>query len=402
VEGVSLGFSEGALYGGRYRLERVLGAGGMASVWLARDERLGRPIALKLLSDTLIADPEYLTRFRREARLAAALSHPNLVRVYDFGGEEERPYLAMEYVEGETLAHHIAQGTAAAELDPIHLAQGLLAALEHIHGAGITHRDIKPANVMITRESTVKVTDFGIAQPADATRLTSTGLVIGTRSYMAPEVLRGEAATARSDLYSSAIVLEEASGELTAPGLARFTARLGEDDPARRPQSASEALAELAAIDDPTAPTAAIADPTAPTERLLSGVTTVKAPTVGSSTHAQPSPLRWLGAAALLIALALGGISLLSGGGSSPPDDRTDRGTQAPEGGTQDQGPGTSTEQTTPEQNITEETTTGEAPAVAAPSETPEPLPAPGKAKEAKPPKGAKSPPGKAKGLKKH
>jgi serine/threonine-protein kinase len=137
---------DGALLGGRYRLERVLGTGGMATVWLARDERLGRPVAAKILSDTLAADPTYLRRFRREVRLAAGLSHPNLVTVYDFGGEGERPYLAMEYVEGGSLADRISAGTARA-LDPSRLARELLGALDHIHGAGIVHRDIKPGNV---------------------------------------------------------------------------------------------------------------------------------------------------------------------------------------------------------------------------------------------------------------
>jgi eukaryotic-like serine/threonine-protein kinase len=179
------GFSEGALVAGRYRLERILGTGGMASVWLARDERLGRPVAVKLLSDSLAHDESYLHRFRREARLAAGLSHPNLVTVYDFGDEDERPYLVMEYVEGGTLTDRIAGGTAH-ELDPGRLARELLDALDHIHSAGIVHRDIKPGNVLIAPDGSARVTDFGIAQPEGATRLTGTGLRPVTMSWRPP------------------------------------------------------------------------------------------------------------------------------------------------------------------------------------------------------------------------
>lgn len=381
VHWMSFGFSEGMILGDRYRLDRVLGAGGMASVWLARDERLGRPVALKLLSDTLIADSAYLRRFQREARLAAALSHPNLVRVYDFGGEGERPYLAMEYIEGETLAHHISAG-APVEFDTPSLAQGLLAALEHIHAAGIIHRDIKPANVMVTRQGAVKVTDFGIAQPEDATRLTSTGLVVGTRSYMAPEVLRGEPATPRSDLYSCGVVLEEASGEPIPPDLKRLIVRLADDDPAQRPRSASEALAMLAFAD---------ADPTAPTERLP-----IDAPATTVNTQARPLPMRWLGVGAFLIALAIAGIALLSGDESS--DDRTSRDAQQGKRETQTQAPETSTQEPTTGETTTEDTSTTEIPA-ADQAEATDPAPAPSKPKGAKPTKEDK-PPGKAKGLK--
>src|SRR5215218_8809416 len=115
---MATGFEQGSLLGGRYRLKRLLGTGGMASVWLARDERLRRPVAVKVISDTLAADANYLRRFRREARLAAGLSHPNLVMLYDFGGEGDRPFLAMEYVQGGTLADRISAGTARAGPEP--------------------------------------------------------------------------------------------------------------------------------------------------------------------------------------------------------------------------------------------------------------------------------------------
>lgn len=370
-------FGEGALLGGRYRLERVLGTGGMASVWLAHDERLGRPVALKLLSDTLAHDEAYLSRFRREARLAASLSHPNLVDVYDYGGESERPYLVMEYIEGETLADRIAAGTVG-ELDATRLARELLGALEHIHTARIVHRDMKPGNVLIGPDGGASVTDFGIARPDNATRLTSTGLVIGTRDYMAPEVLRGEPATVRSDLYSCAMMLGEALGEPPPPGLAGFLDTLAEEDPYRRPASASEALAMLAPV--ATAPDATATE-ALPTEPLQSERTAPTVPIGTGATWNRPDA-RLVGGLALLTLLAVLGIVLLGGGD------------QGPAGGRDAQRPANGERVTTSpaeEPAASQTTTTTEA------SE-----PAPVKPEKAKPPKPPKSPPGKAKGLSKH
>jgi eukaryotic-like serine/threonine-protein kinase len=367
------GFGEGALVAGRYRLERILGTGGMASVWLARDKRLGRPVAVKLLSDSLAHDESYLHRFRREARLAAGLSHPNLVAVYDFGDEDERPYLVMEYIGGGTLADRIAGGTAR-ELDPGRLARELLDALEHIHSAGIVHRDIKPGNVLIAPDGSARVTDFGIARPEDATRLTGTGLVVGTRNYIAPEVLRGESATVRSDLYSCAMVIQEAFGEMLPPRLAPVVERLADEDPALRPESASAALARLAATGAPSGPGASATAPTAP----LPPERTSPTIPIGATTARTPSHLRLLAGFAALGALLVIGILMLSGGdeGSSPG------------GGQSSQGPDAASTMT---QNVpTEPAQTQES---AAPSVEP------GKVK---PPKPAKSPPGKAKGLRKH
>jgi eukaryotic-like serine/threonine-protein kinase len=322
---MATGFREGSLLGARYRLERILGTGGMATVWLARDERLRRAVAAKIISDTLAADPNYLRRFRREARLAAGLSHPNLVMLYDFGGEDERPFLAMEYVEGGNLADRLSAGTACA-LGPTRLARELLEALHHIHSAGIIHRDVKPANVLIAPDGTTKLTDFGIAQPEGATRLTSTGLVVGTRSYIAPEVWRGEPATPRSDLYSCGIVVREAIGDPPTPELADLITRLCDPDPGRRPESASRALALLrdpTASAGPEARTATAAteplapDPTARTIPLGAGG---RQPPRG---HARvlrvPRPLA---GAALLAALVLLGVILLTGG-----EDRSSTGT---------------------------------------------------------------------------
>ncbi len=243
----------GTLLGGRYRLERRIGGGGMATVWLAADRQLGRSVAVKVLSDALASDRGYRARFRREAKLAAGLSHPSLVRVFDRGEEDERPYLVMEYVAGPTLAARIATGD---RVDGERLAHELLRALAHIHGAGIVHRDVKPANVLFDPAGRAKLTDFGIARPDDATQITQTGEVIGTLRYMAPEVAAGDPATQRSDLYSAGVVLAEAAGGETSLELPRLIASLRATEPAERPPSADAALEQLDSA--PTAPTAAM------------------------------------------------------------------------------------------------------------------------------------------------
>jgi serine/threonine-protein kinase len=200
----------GRVLGGRYRLERLIGAGGMATVWLAQDTKLERPVAVKALSETLVADRSYRARFEREAQVAAGLLHPNLVKVYDYSAGGPRPYLVMEYVEGPNLSALLAEDSKA--VDQRLLAEGLLGALAHIHEAGVIHRDVKPSNVLIGGEGSPKLTDFGIARPSDATQITQTGHVIGTLSYMAPEVREGAPADERSDLFSLGVLLAESEG----------------------------------------------------------------------------------------------------------------------------------------------------------------------------------------------
>src|SRR3954447_22082646 len=212
----------GELLKERYRLERTLGRGGMAAVWLGHDERLERPVAVKVLSDTIASDPGFVARFRREAQTAASLSHPNLVGVYDYSDESERPYLVMQFVPGENLALRLERGDAVA-CDQ--LARELLEALDHIHSVGILHRDIKPANIIVEPDGTAKLIDFGIALPRDATALTSTGLILGTERYAAPEVMEGRPATERSDLYSAGVVLSKCKGRCSR-GLAALVESL--------------------------------------------------------------------------------------------------------------------------------------------------------------------------------
>jgi eukaryotic-like serine/threonine-protein kinase len=238
---VSGAISKGVVLKERYLLERLLGSGGMASVWLGHDENLDRPVAIKVLSDAIAADPKFVARFRREARVAAGLSHPNLVGVYDYAEEGERPYLVMELVPGDDLKSAISLGTA---VDCEKVARELLSAVAHIHAAGILHRDIKPENILITPDGVAKLIDFGIALPRDATSLTQTGLILGTKRYAAPEVMEGSPATERSDLYSCGVVLRSCGGERSTR-LRPLVDWLTSADPASRPASARQALARL-------------------------------------------------------------------------------------------------------------------------------------------------------------
>jgi len=265
----------GTLLKDRYRLEQLLGRGGMASVWLAADEVLERPVAIKILSDTIASDPEFVARFRREARVAAGLSHPNLIGIYDYAADSERPYLVMEYIEGETLAERISRG---APTDCRELARELLGALAHIHAAGIVHRDVKPQNILIDAEGRAKLIDFGIALPADATSLTRTGQFLGTARFIAPEVARGGAASERSDLFSCGIVLRDCCREAGADSLGGLVESLSAERPESRPVSAAAGLAALerlsspdrfAVIDEPTLPYEV--EPAPPTEDLEPG-----------------------------------------------------------------------------------------------------------------------------------
>ena len=233
---------QGSELAGRYVLERRLGTGGMATVWLAQDTRLQRSVAVKLPSRELTADETFGVRFEREARTAAALSHSGLVPVFDFGTENGRPYLVSEFIDGATLSQLRKRGE---EPETEELAAALLEALAHIHEADIVHRDIKPGNVLVDQRGRILLTDFGIAQSTEETRLTSTGMVIGTLSYLAPEVKRGERATPSSDLFACGFLLSEQLTERDPDRVARLVDALTETDPTARPADAQAALALL-------------------------------------------------------------------------------------------------------------------------------------------------------------
>jgi eukaryotic-like serine/threonine-protein kinase len=197
------------LFDGRYRVVRKLGSGGMADVYLAEDEELGRRIAIKILNDRHASDDQFVERFRREAKNAAGLSHPNIVQIYDRGEAEGTYYIAMEYLEGRTLKEAAAQRKPFPVGEAIAFARQILAALRFAHRKGIVHRDIKPHNALIDDDGRVKVTDFGIARAGAASQMTEAGSIIGTAQYLSPEQARGGAVDHRSDLYSVGVVLYE-------------------------------------------------------------------------------------------------------------------------------------------------------------------------------------------------
>src|SRR5215475_6616568 len=203
---------------GPYEILSPIGAGGMGEVYRARDERLNRTIAVKVLAPILSDNPEYRQRFEREARTVAALSHPHICPVYDVGAHEGLDYLVMEYLEGESLAARVARGPLPIE-EALRYAIQIADALDQAHRHGVVHRDLKPGNIMLTK-SGAKLLDFGLAKTVEprggspsaltaTTPLTGHGLIVGTLQYMAPEQLEGTEADPRTDLFAFGLVLYE-------------------------------------------------------------------------------------------------------------------------------------------------------------------------------------------------
>jgi tRNA A-37 threonylcarbamoyl transferase component Bud32 len=276
----------------RYAIEERVATGGMGTVFVAVDERLGRRVAIKVLKEELAHDPRFIERFRREARAAGALSHPNVAGVYDFGEDSDRHFMVMEMASGRDLAQVLREEGRLSSDRVVRIGTQIAEAIGHAHNAGLVHRDIKPANVIIGEEDKVKVTDFGIARAAGDATLTATGSVLGTAHYISPEQAAGDKIGPGTDIYSLGIVLYEmltgtlpftgdsalavamrhVSDEVPRPGelnrdvpdgldevVAKATAKAPED----RYASGSDLAAALAASLGPTADQPAVAARTA-------------------------------------------------------------------------------------------------------------------------------------------
>jgi eukaryotic-like serine/threonine-protein kinase len=196
-------------FGDRYRPMRRIGAGGMGTVWEARDEVLGRPVAVKLLSPGLCEDEAAASRFRREAQAAGRLTHPNIAQVFDYGEDDDQPFIVLELVHGCTLRRLLERRGSFPPDQAAAIGAQIADALAAAHAEGIVHRDVKPGNVMVARDGRVKVMDFGIADAAWFEPVTDTGTILATAKYLSPEQATGGSVTPASDVYSLGVVLFE-------------------------------------------------------------------------------------------------------------------------------------------------------------------------------------------------
>jgi eukaryotic-like serine/threonine-protein kinase len=335
--------TNGQLIAGRYRMIKTLGRGGMATVFLAEDERLGRRVAIKRLHADSPEDTR--RRLQREARMGASLNHANLVSVFDIETYEEGVLVVMEYVEGETLAEALRDGPLS-ERRGLEVISAIASALDHVHEAGVVHRDVKPANVLLGSNGAVKLVDLGIGTAVDHTRITRTGTVLGTPSYMAPEQVEGGELTRAVDIYALATVaFETVSGrkahqgrtpveiahrvatepppDLTAvspdapPEAAALLRRAMSPDPAKRPRSAGALAEELEAA---YAHRRAQRGRTRSTRAMPASARVPDRPQRFGPPGSRPQRSRpaWLPAAAVVALLALVGVAvgLLAAGGS--------------------------------------------------------------------------------------
>jgi serine/threonine protein kinase len=423
-----MSITEQGILAGRYRLQRRVGGGGMGAVWEAYDQELDRPVAIKIPDRSLAADESFVERFRREARSAGRLSHPNVAQVYDYGMDDGQPYLVMELVPGETLASRLAREGPLPSEDARRIAAGVADALHAAHEGGVVHRDVKPGNIMLTPEGGVKVMDFGIAAAAADGRMTGTGQVLGTPAYMAPEQAAGKGATPASDVYALGVVLYEMlAGRAPFAGdtaLAVASAHLHRDpeplqtaapeadpeaveavnsamakDPADRPATAAAMATMLRGDAPPTEASTAVlaagasteAMAMSPTERLDGSGTGVLpgGPVTEEPETAPPAPARrrrgvagWVVAVAALVAVGIVLIVLamtLSGGGAEnqlprPPSlaPQTTPAPQKSSGASNSPGPGPKGSSTAPT-TVPPTTTVVSTPPTTLPTTTPAP-----------------------------
>ena len=246
----------GETLSGRYRLQRLIATGGMGQVWEAVDSRLGRRVAVKVLKQEFSSDPEFLERFRAEARTVAMLNHPGIAAVHDYGetdidGEGRTAYLVMELINGEPLNSVLKRTGRLSLRHALDMLEQTGRALQVAHAAGLVHRDVKPGNILITPSGQVKLTDFGIAKAVDAAPVTQTGMVMGTAQYIAPEQAMGQDATAASDVYSLGVVGYEAvSGKrpFTGDGALTVAMKHIKESPAPLPPDLPPNVRELIEI----------------------------------------------------------------------------------------------------------------------------------------------------------
>jgi eukaryotic-like serine/threonine-protein kinase len=390
---------------GRYRLVELLGRGGMSEVWRAEDLELGRNVAIKLVAPDADA-----ARFEREARAVASLAHPNITQLYDYGEEEGRLYMVLEYMPGGTLEARLRGGRPMPDDETLAIAAGIAAGLAHAHARGVVHRDLKPANVLFDEEGRPKIADFGIARMAAGEgTLTEAGTMLGTAAYISPEQAGGEPASAASDVYSFGVILYRLlTGRLPfestdplrlammhrsdepppitehrrdAPAVLESTALAAlAKDPHERPP---DGAALLAAIGAPGvgAPTVAL-----PPAEDATRVLPVAQPAAAEPTPAPPPPRRrsvlpLALAGLLLLAIAGGAIAYAVTRPSSTDTPATTFGTQSvtrhrtTSAATTTTAPSTSTEQTTTEPTTTSQPTTTARPTttVAPPTTTAQP-----------------------------
>jgi eukaryotic-like serine/threonine-protein kinase len=320
----------GTVLSGRYRLEAKLGSGGMSTVYLARDETLDRPVAVKVMHREMSEQEDQLLRFRQEARAVAKLTHPNVVSVIDAGEDGGYPYIVFEYVKGETLKQRISRVGALDTQEAIAYAIEVARGLSVAHARNMFHRDIKPQNVLIDEEGRAKLTDFGISRQLEQDGMTATGRVLGTTDYVAPEQAMGKAVDPRSDIYSLGVVLYEMLiGQVpfhadSQVGVAMKHVNEELPDVQRRRPEASAAVAlvvERATAKNPAERYQTIAEMVDDLETALEVEAARAGSTTGEATSvldAVPPPQRKLSDrrrwswAAILVLLLLGGGALLA------------------------------------------------------------------------------------------
>jgi serine/threonine protein kinase len=309
----------------RYELKDRLGHGGMATVYGARDLKLDRDVAIKLLADNFAGDDEVRRRFSREARLAAKLDHPNIVQVFDVGEEEGRPYIVMEQVEGGTVGDRLdGRRRSIPRAEALRLLGQLCEGLGHAHSKKLVHRDIKPQNLLLrSSDGCLKITDFGIARAAEeTTRLTQAGKVIGTEHYMAPEHLADGKITPAADVYACGVVADELLPQSRPPELREIVERCLREDPSERFTDARSLGEALATVDGEgeAGVVRRIHSQTPPTRRLAAtGPATTGWPAPNEVARRRSLRARMAAVVAALAIVAAGVLIATNSGGSGSP-----------------------------------------------------------------------------------